>query len=156
MGLDRKIARPLIRAPSGRYLCRYCDQETRPPRRTFCSDACVHEWRLRSDPSYLRTFVYKRDRGVCAFCGQSTERLRRTYQAELAKLSRAKAMLLAKQLGLGANRIKYVKKRLRLLPLWDADHIVPVHRGGGGCGLETIQTLCLWCHRQKTARDRVG
>jgi hypothetical protein len=34
---------------------------------------------------------------------------------------------------------------------WDADHIRPVAEGGGECGLDNMQTLCLWCHREKTA-----
>ena len=38
--------------------------------------------------------------------------------------------------------------------LWDADHIRAVVEGGGECGLENMQTLCLWCHRDKTAAMR--
>lgn len=34
---------------------------------------------------------------------------------------------------------------------WDADHIVPVVEGGGGCGLDNYRTLCIWCHRDETA-----
>lgn len=36
---------------------------------------------------------------------------------------------------------------------WDADHIVPVHQGGGGRGLKNFQTLCLECHKAKTIRQ---
>ena len=36
---------------------------------TFCSAWCVEEWRLRSDPGYIREKVLERDRGVCAGCG---------------------------------------------------------------------------------------
>lgn len=36
--------------------------------------------------------------------------------------------------------------------LWDADHIVPVIKGGGGCGLENYRTLCQPCHKKETAR----
>ena len=43
-------------------------------RRTFCSDACVHEWRLRSSTSYLRECVFERDKGVCALCGLDTHK----------------------------------------------------------------------------------
>ena len=35
---------------------------------------------------------------------------------------------------------------------WEADHIVPVVEGGGGCGPEGYRTLCLRCHRIETAR----
>ena len=34
---------------------------------------------------------------------------------------------------------------------WEADHIIPVIEGGGGCGPEGYRTLCLGCHRQETA-----
>lgn len=33
---------------------------------------------------------------------------------------------------------------------WEADHIFPVYKGGGGCTLENFQTLCYWCHKGKT------
>ena len=29
---------------------------------------------------------------------------------------------------------------------WHADHVMPVHRGGGLCGLENLRTLCVLCH----------
>lgn len=33
---------------------------------------------------------------------------------------------------------------------WEADHIIPVHKGGG---LENFQTLCKDCHKEKTALE---
>lgn len=33
---------------------------------------------------------------------------------------------------------------------WDADHILPVAQGGGGCTLDNYQTLCETCHKEKT------
>lgn len=36
---------------------------------------------------------------------------------------------------------------------WQADHIIPVHKGGGACGLDNYQTLCVECHKQKTKLD---
>lgn len=39
---------------------------------------------------------------------------------------------------------------------WQADHIIPVFLGGGGCDLSNFQTLCLSCHSQKTCDQRVG
>jgi 5-methylcytosine-specific restriction endonuclease McrA len=35
--------------------------------------------------------------------------------------------------------------------LWEADHVQAVVEGGGLVGLEGFQTLCLRCHRAKTA-----
>lgn len=34
---------------------------------------------------------------------------------------------------------------------WQADHILAVSKGGGGCNLDNFQTLCLDCHREKTS-----
>lgn len=33
---------------------------------------------------------------------------------------------------------------------WQADHIIEVRDGGGGCGLDNFQTLCKDCHKEKT------
>jgi 5-methylcytosine-specific restriction endonuclease McrA len=33
---------------------------------------------------------------------------------------------------------------------WEADHILPVSEGGGGCELSNYQTLCSECHKEKT------
>jgi 5-methylcytosine-specific restriction endonuclease McrA len=35
---------------------------------------------------------------------------------------------------------------------WEADHIIPVIEGGGGCGPEGYRTLCLVCHRSETSK----
>lgn len=58
-----------------RGTCRWCKGPVKPPRRTFCSDACVHEYLLRSNPRYLRQKVWERDRGICALCGVDTTQL---------------------------------------------------------------------------------
>lgn len=34
------------------------------------------------------------------------------------------------------------------------DHIIPVHKGGGGCWLSNYQLLCETCHREKTKQER--
>jgi 5-methylcytosine-specific restriction endonuclease McrA len=38
--------------------------------------------------------------------------------------------------------------------LWQADHIVPVSKGGGLCDLSNYRTLCLPCHKEITKKDR--
>src|SRR5690606_22346474 len=53
----------LPRGPNGRALCRRCGTEVSGRRRTFCSDSCVHEWKLRTQGDYLREQVFQRDRG---------------------------------------------------------------------------------------------
>lgn len=46
--------------------------------------------------------------------------------------------------GWDPKRVKYGKT------LWDADHILPVVEGGGGCGLDNLRTLCVKCHKMVT------
>ena len=53
-----------------------------PPRRqTFCSAACVHEYKIRSNGSYMRDCVYKRDHGQCSVCGVDTRLVARAIRA---------------------------------------------------------------------------
>ncbi len=126
--------------PNGLPLCRWCQLEILARRRrTFCSDYCVHQWRLRSDPGYLRDLVFTRDRGICAACGTDTL----TAYTQL-KRSRGKARADALTLW----GMKSVTSRRSL---WDADHILPVAEGGGQCDLDNLRTLCLPCHREATA-----
>lgn len=126
--------------PNGLPLCRWCQLEILAKRRrTFCSDYCVHQWRLRSDPGYLRDQVFVRDRGLCALCATDT-----VEAYGKLKRSRGKARLDLLELW----GLKSVQARRSL---WDADHILPVAEGGGECDLDNLRTLCLPCHREVTA-----
>lgn len=128
----------LKKGPNGYNLCKFCQTEVKPPRRTFCSGiktiygrkkingfwvrilkiqgyGCVHEWILRSSPKYARDAVFDRDQGVCSLCG-----------------------------------IKNARKGN-----WQMDHIIPVIEGGGECGLENLRSLCKNpCHKKVTAELR--
>jgi 5-methylcytosine-specific restriction endonuclease McrA len=134
----RAVASELPKGAEGRNLCRWCNLEVPPGRRTFCSDFCVHEWRLRTDPSYLREQTFQRDGGLCAVCGTDTV-------AAFSQMKRSR----------GAARLRQMQhwglKSLNRRSLWDADHITPVVEGGGACDLANIRTLCLLCHRKATA-----
>jgi 5-methylcytosine-specific restriction endonuclease McrA len=131
----------LATGDQGRALCRWCNLEVPAGRFTFCSDWCVHEWRLRTDSGYLRERVFERDKGACALCGVDT------HAAHL-DLKRAR----------GTHKLKLLERwglrRLSRKTLWDADHIVPVAEGGGECDLDNLRTLCLICHREQTRELR--
>jgi len=131
----------LEKGGNGRPLCRWCSLEVPPRRFTFCSDWCVHEWRLRTNPGYLRDQVFLRDRGVCALCKVNT-------QAAFLQLRKARGI--RRQEILASWGLKLLKRKT----LWDADHIVPVAEGGGECDLDNLRTLCLNCHRQQTVELR--
>jgi 5-methylcytosine-specific restriction protein A len=120
-----------------RQPCRWCGGAVSGRRITFCSDACVDQWKLRTDPGYLRTRVFERDGGVCAACGLDTEALRKNKR----KLDYAARRQFEKEWGVRRH-------------LWDADHILPVAEGGGQCDLSNMRTLCLKCHRDATAALR--
>ena len=131
----------LPQGANGRALCRWCALEVPAPRRTFCSEWCVHEWKLRTDPGYLRERVLLRDKGMCALCRADTK-------AAWLRLKRAR----------GERRADLLKKwgltAMNRKTLWDADHIIPVAEGGGECDLSNLRTLCLLCHRLQTAALR--
>ncbi len=118
------------RGANGRGLCRWCNLEVPPRRFTFCSAYCVHEWRLRTQPRYLREQVYARDRGVCSVCGIDSD-------VELRRLRRSRGAKRAEQMARWG-----LKTRLRK-SLWDADHIVPVIEGGGSATSPTsVPSAC--------------
>jgi 5-methylcytosine-specific restriction endonuclease McrA len=132
-GLANRDALP--RGPTGRYLCRWCNLEVPAGRQTFCSQWCVEEWKLRSNPGHLRQKVLERDRGICANCQLDC----------ISELQRIKKLR-------GASRVKATAAwGLRgRKSLWDADHVIPVAEGGGECDLSNMRTLCLKCHRART------
>lgn len=66
---------PLQKGLDGRYLCRWCQGPVQPPRRMWCSEACVNDYNLRSNPGYARIKTFERDKGVCAICKIDTETL---------------------------------------------------------------------------------
>ncbi len=122
----------LPKGPNGLPLCRWCKTvECATARNTFCSEACVHEHKIRTQPSYAKQQVAKRDDCRCALCGVDTFADQREWD---------------RRLELHPSRLIAMKCRT-----FDMDHTVPVVEGGGSCGLENLRTLCRPCHRKVTA-----
>ncbi|MDE3106312.1 MAG: HNH endonuclease [Acidobacteriota bacterium] len=133
-------SRDLPRGPNGLPLCRWCQLEIfARRRRTFCSEYCVHQWRLRTDPGYVREQVFARDHGICALCQADTGAIYRALQRARGQRRAA---------GLALYGLSSLRSRRSL---WDADHVRPVAEGGGQCDLDNLRTLCLLCHRKVTA-----
>src|SRR5947207_1371264 len=128
------------RDQAGAPICRWCRGPVTPPRRTFCGDACVHEWKIRSSPWYVRREVKKRDKGTCRLCGLNVVKAHREW-------TRAKPPASDR-----AARKAWRAAR----PRWEADHIVPVADGGGECGLDNYRLLCRPCHVRVTLEWRAA
>jgi 5-methylcytosine-specific restriction endonuclease McrA len=120
-------------------MCRWCKGVVSGRRRTFCSDVCVHEWRLRSSASYLRECVFERDAGVCAVCRVDTHRQRKRIM-RLPFAQRMREIRALQERGVIHKRRK---------SWWEADHIRPVVEGGDS-SLDNMRTLCIPCHRAVT------
>ncbi len=144
----------LPKGPNGRNLCRRCSVEVPKGRLTFCSPECVHQWTLRTNAAYVRSKVWERDKGVCAYCGADTDALD-DMLAEMVGWD-VRELPLAKRVAWQQtyHEIWTALGGMRAGSLWAADHIVPVEFGGGECGLEGYQTLCRACHDRKTAAQR--
>jgi 5-methylcytosine-specific restriction enzyme A len=126
------------RDAAGAPICRWCRGPVAPPRRTFCGDACVHEWKIRSSPWYVRREVKKRDKGICRLCGLNVVKAHREWTRGKPPVTDRAA-----------------RKRWRAArPRWEADHIVPVADGGGECGLDNYRLLCRPCHLRVTLEWR--
>lgn len=124
--------------PNGRALCRWCQQEVPKGRRSFCSEGCVTEHCIRTDPTFVRKAVFKRDAGVCAICRFDTEKMKRVLEHARSSL----ADLTGER---WANLYWFHKAAADILRAiqwedyrsnWQADHIRPVAEGGGLCGLD--------------------
>lgn len=160
--------------PNGRPTCRWCKKEIEKGtrRRTFCSDECVNEWKIRSDPGHARRRVYERDGGICALCKVNTEGAKAEGIALLGRLFAQRTSI--EWRGYFANSgPSLIKKdqshpewlahcaKYRLKPdhnpyraPWHADHRIPVVEGGGECGLDNLRTLCIPCHQDVTRKLR--
>ena len=166
----------LPKGPNGRNCCRECGTEVPQGRRTFCGEACIDSWSIRSSPGYARHKVRERDQGVCAMCRFDTGKLERVLRNLVHRFKwghgynrdwNDKGKTNYKDTNITRGRIeKFIAKypwaisdsvfRYHgwLQNLWDCDHIKPVIEGGGECGLENLRTLCKPCHKQVTKELR--
>jgi 5-methylcytosine-specific restriction endonuclease McrA len=128
--------------------CRWCGGKLKGRRRRWCSDDCINEFMIRNNGSVIRHLVWLRDNGVCAKCGIDIGSAYR-YLVKLHILNCHNR----------AWENKGIYKKSDWGPWWDhnrnwweADHIIPVIEGGGCCGLDNYQTLCIRCHKEETKK----
>lgn len=153
--------------------CRECGTTCKPPRRSWCSQACVAAYHLRTDPGAQRAAVFARDRGVCSHCRRDCVALRGQLQPLLAFNAAATSLIgIVRDMGgklPGWWREKYgdaradkieiavglvleldlVKQVLCRESFWDMDHVRPLWAGGSNV-LTNLRTLCIPCHRDAT------
>lgn len=119
----------------------------------FCSGACRTDFWIRRRSSTIREHVFRGARGVCALC-----------RVDCAALCDALAMApldvrlsIVQELHPLLAADEPLAERLAINPTpgncWHADHILAVCRGGGHAGPDNLQSLCVVCHKNKTARD---
>jgi 5-methylcytosine-specific restriction protein A len=129
--------------------CTNCGAIVKPPKRSWCSDKCVSDWKLEHWPTAWTAAVLERDKGVCAQCGLDTELLAAwvwSYRSE-SSFQRDPA-----RESLYRQTIRTLKKQgFYEWPrsLWEADHIVPRVEGGNN-KLDNLRTLCVPCHKAET------
>ena len=148
-GIRRRVRKP-------KEPCR-CGCGRMPPqgRRTFFGDDCVHRWKIRTDPGYVREQLFRRDHGVCRLCGIDTDAVR----IAVDELIREQARLGYNNLpgyGYGQTGRQWLQehKLVQRRSFWEAHHVVAVAEGGGLCGLDQFATVCVWCHHRETAALR--
>jgi len=123
---------------------------------TYCSRECAEEGRLRRGGFYastrIRSQLFSVEGGICQKCGLDTNAL----------FLRISSLQPAERLNVFCNANWHLPKSRHALEnllqnpkegdFWQADHIVAVAEGGGGCGLENLRTLCTPCHQNETLR----
>ena len=133
------------------------------PNSLFCSGWCRSEFAVRGGVSgRLRQAVSSLDGGVCSQCGLDGTALLIELQAISAHSNPTKRANLLREAILRQaphfgdhptilSRLATSQTPPTAGQLWHADHVVPVHLGGGGCALDNIQTLCVAGHADKTS-----
>ena len=142
--------------------CRLCGGAIPAPRRTFCSDECVHYHLVRTSGSHVRKALEVRDKRICTLCrvdaGAAFGVASKAVRAAIAAGSPppAEALLLAVEgtpfaihARLTTNRRG--RSKVKEGSFWQADHLRAVAEGGGTCGLSNLRTLCSPCHADNTA-----
>lgn len=126
------------KGPNGRPLCTWCQKEVPTGRRTWCSHKCVDQYRMATDWQYLSSKIYERDKGICQSCGVDTKEIREQLNRDQKEMKERREWPC------------YPKGYFRRT--YDIDHIIPVEDGGKSI-MENLQTLCVACHKKKTAEQ---
>ena len=123
----------------------------------FCSKACYDMDTQAKSASALRRALFERERGICRACGLDCSSLARRMAAERSRARRRRMALEAKP-EFGERGGKALLEQLVRTAweghAWHFDHVVAVKDGGGACTVENGQTLCVLCHKKRTAEQK--
>ena len=124
----------------------------------YCSEACHNEADIRSNGNIAARYVRQRDKGVCTRCGIDTNIIANVWTRIVCSYNSATGL----RFGLSDNGRSLRKKWLKQWGPWERrgysnhfaeiHHILPVHKGGGCCGIDNLETLCIKCHKAETKR----
>jgi len=143
---------PPRRDADGEPVCRFCGGALSGKRSSWCSDACRLDALLCCGFG-VRARVRKRDKGICARCGRDCYGHKRKFKRALERCQRPDCAL---------ERVRRVDRLLKWTGLtpseairsfWQAHHKLAVADGGGACGLDNYETLCVWCHKREHEND---
>lgn len=148
----RSFAKSYLKKENG--LCAWCEiKEVPQARKKYCSKDCNESADLNCYPQHHSSkgwFLIERQQFACARCGVSFE----DQILDLIRKAFDRAMDYAKR---GWSRtpkhVHYWQIFDNTGDIWQVDHIIPVHKGGAGCGVENVQVLCVQCHKDKTRED---
>lgn len=139
--------------------CSWCNtRETATRRRKYCSNECADSafyYCCPQNPTTRMHVLLKLQDCACAGCGE-------IFDTEIDQLVDKHWEHILKMKRLNYNKSYYGaldKVKLGMIgngtgDKWQVDHIIPIHRGGRGIGLDNIQVLCVPCHKKKTIWER--
>uniref|UniRef100_A0A7S3UFA5 Uncharacterized protein n=1 Tax=Picocystis salinarum TaxID=88271 RepID=A0A7S3UFA5_9CHLO len=121
----------------------------------FCGRRCFQAFLHRTSGGTLRKAIFDIEHGICQICGLDAHRLCVRLRPIKSFHERQKLVLdTTANHPLCPGWSSKTLDRLVSVPseghAWQMDHIIEVAAGGGGCGLENVQTLCVPCHSLKT------
>ena len=123
---------------------------------TYCSYKCAEEGRVRRGGMYssarIRAQIFSLEHGVCCLCGLDAHALFNRILS-LHPAERLSALMNAKfKLPRSPTALNKLLQDPKEADFWQADHIVAVAEGGGGCGIDNLRTLCTTCHSIETEK----
>ena len=141
--------------------CAWCGETLQPQsskavNATYCSYKCAEEGRVRRGGMYssarIRNQIFSLEHGVCCLCKLDAHALYNRILS-LHPAERLNALMAAKfKLPKSPSALNKLLQDPKEHDFWQADHIVAVAEGGGGCGMDNIRTLCNTCHSYETEK----